>query len=68
VPEHTDKGIEIPDELVIALAAAPDAEAAFDALAPSQQREWANFVDDGTRPETRERRAARCVDELRGQA
>jgi len=51
---------------VIAFASAPDAEAAFDTLPPSHQREWADFVDDAVRPETRERRAARCVDNLRG--
>ena len=66
MPKHTDKGVEIPDELVIAFASAPDAEAAFDTLPPSHQREWADFVDDAVRPETRERRAARCVDNLRG--
>jgi uncharacterized protein YdeI (YjbR/CyaY-like superfamily) len=66
VPEHTDKGVEIPDELVIALATAPDAHAAFDRLAPSHQREWANYVDDAMKPETRQRRAARCIEELQG--
>jgi uncharacterized protein YdeI (YjbR/CyaY-like superfamily) len=66
MPEHTDKGVEIPDELVVALAAAPDARAAFAALPPSHQREWADFVDDAVRPETRQRRAARCIDELLG--
>ncbi|MEX2255260.1 MAG: YdeI/OmpD-associated family protein [Acidimicrobiia bacterium] len=64
MPEHTDKGIEIPDELVIAFAAAPEASAAFDELAPSHQREWANYVDDASQPETRQRRAAKCVEEL----
>ena len=66
MPETTDKGVVIPDELVIALHAAPDAEAAFDALAASHQREWASFVDDALMPDARERRAARCVQELRG--
>ena len=66
MPEHTDKGVEIPDELVVALAAAPAAETAFAALAPSHQREWANFIDDAVRPETRQRRAARCIEDLLG--
>jgi uncharacterized protein YdeI (YjbR/CyaY-like superfamily) len=66
VPEHTDKGVEIPDELVAALGSAPAAQVAFDALAPSHQREWANFVDDALRPETRRRRADRCVSDLLG--
>lgn len=64
MPEHTDKGIEIPDELVIALAAAPDAKAVFEALAPSHQKEWADYVDDGSLPATRQRRAAKAVEEL----
>ena len=66
MPEHTDKGVEIPDELVIALADAPAAQERFDALAPSHQREWANFIDDATTPEARQRRALRCVDDLLG--
>ncbi|HEY8218284.1 MAG TPA: YdeI/OmpD-associated family protein [Acidimicrobiia bacterium] len=67
MPERTDKGVEIPDELAIALAAAPDAKAAFAALAPSHQREWAEQVDDAKQPDTRQRRAAKCVEELRGE-
>jgi len=66
VPEHTDKGVEIPDELVVALGEEPAAQRAFDALPPSHQREWANFVDDAMRPEARIRRAARCVADLLG--
>jgi uncharacterized protein YdeI (YjbR/CyaY-like superfamily) len=66
VPEHSDKGVEIPDELVIALANAPRAHERFEALAPSHQREWANFVDDATEPDARRRRASRCVDDLLG--
>jgi hypothetical protein len=58
--------VEIPAELAAALAADPAAKAAFDALAPSHRREYADHVGEAKRPETRERRAAQTIDRLRG--
>ena len=48
--------------------ARPDAaaKAAFEALAPSHRREFAEFVAEAKRPDTRLRRAAQTVAELRG--
>lgn len=57
-----------PAELEAALAAAPDARAAWDRFSYSHQREWAEYVGEAKRPETRERRSARVVRELRGSA
>ena len=45
--------VVVPDELVEALAADPQAKAAFDALAPSHRREYAEFVADATGPQER---------------
>ena len=58
--------VAIPAELVAALAADPAARAAFDALAPSHRREYADHVAEATRPETRDRRATQPIERLRG--
>ena len=55
-----------PPELAAALAAAPDARSAWDSFSFSHQREWAEYVDEAKRPETRERRSAKVVSALRG--
>ena len=57
--------VEIPAELADALAADPAAKAAFDALAPSHRREYAEHVAEAKRPGTRERRAAHAIERLR---
>ena len=57
--------VEIPAELADALAADPPAKAAFDALAPSHRREYAENVAQAKRPETRQRRAADTIERLR---
>jgi uncharacterized protein YdeI (YjbR/CyaY-like superfamily) len=66
MPETTEKGVEIPDELAIALAGRPEAQVAFDALEVPQQQEWAEHVADAKQQETRQRRAAKAVEELTG--
>jgi hypothetical protein len=58
-------GVEIPAELAEVLAADPAAKAAFDALASSHRREYAEHVAGAKRPETRQRRAADAIARLR---
>ena len=58
--------VAIPTELADALAADGAAKAAFEALAPSHRREYAEHVAEAKRPETRERRAAQTIERLRG--
>jgi hypothetical protein len=58
--------LQLPDELSAALDADPVARAAFDRLAPSHRREHAQHVAEAKQPATRERRAARVVETLRG--
>jgi hypothetical protein len=58
--------IVVPLELVAALAADPVASAAWEALAPSHRREYAEHVAEAKQPATRERRAAKTVQALRG--
>ncbi|MCW2956950.1 MAG: hypothetical protein JWO69_1819 [Thermoleophilia bacterium] len=51
----------LPRELVAALAAAPQAQELFAALAPSHRREFVRWVMEARRADTRERRAAQTV-------
>ncbi|WP_370972319.1 YdeI/OmpD-associated family protein [Amycolatopsis sp. cg9] len=57
---------EVPGELAAALAAAPDAAAAFEALPPSHRREYVRWVAEAKKPETRVSRARKAVERLRG--
>ncbi|GLY42666.1 hypothetical protein Amsp01_086890 [Amycolatopsis sp. NBRC 101858] len=56
---------ELPAELTDALAAAPDAKAAFEALPPSHRREYVQWVAEAKKPETRVSRAQKTVVRLR---
>jgi len=57
--------VQVPPELAEALGADPAAKTAFDALAPSHRREYAEHVAEAKRPETRLRRAAEVIAALR---
>jgi hypothetical protein len=65
VLEHDDepRDVEIPPELEAVLTAGT--RAAFDALAFTHRREYAEWVGEAKRPETRARRAARAAEMLR---
>lgn len=52
---------KLPTELSAALAANPEAQRIFLGLSPSHQREYAQHVAEGQRPDTRKRRAAKMV-------
>ena len=56
--------VEVPEDLAVALDAHPGARSAFDALSFSKQRERAFAVASAKRPETRERRVAKIIEEL----
>jgi hypothetical protein len=60
-PDAEPRTVEPPPELVAALAAVEGARAAFDALSYSHRREWADWVAEAKRADTRERRAARVA-------
>ncbi len=55
-----------PDDLVAAMDAAPGARVAWDALSYSNQRRHAEAIEAAKKPETRERRVIRTVDEVLG--
>lgn len=54
--------IEIPAELSEALAANPQAQAIFERMPPSHQRETVGYVAEAKRAETRSKRAAQTVE------
>ncbi len=57
--------VQVPPELDQALARAEDARDAYDRLAYTHRREYARWVAEAKRPETRVRRAERAVQMLR---
>lgn len=55
----------LPEDLDAAIGAAGDARAAYERLSYSHQREYARWVTDAKRPETRARRVGSAVQMLR---
>jgi uncharacterized protein YdeI (YjbR/CyaY-like superfamily) len=57
--------VEVPGELNEALAQDADAAAAFERLAYTHRREYAQWVAEAKRPETRTRRVQETLERLR---
>ncbi|MGI8701000.1 MAG: YdeI/OmpD-associated family protein [Nocardioidaceae bacterium] len=57
--------VAVPPDLADALAQDPAAAQFFEALAHSHRKEWARWVDEAKKPQTRSARVARAVDALR---
>jgi len=55
-----------PAELVEALARNPDAASAYQALPPSHRQEYARWINEAAKPETRAARVAKTVRRLNG--
>ncbi|WP_436496753.1 YdeI/OmpD-associated family protein [Actinokineospora sp. HUAS TT18] len=58
--------VEVPPDFAAALAGAPAALAAFEALSYSHKRRHVLAIDDAKTPATRERRIAKAVADLSG--
>ena len=56
----------MPDELARALRRCAPASRAYNRLTPGRQRQWQRWVGEAKRADTRERRAAKAVEQLRG--
>lgn len=63
-PPKEEREIELPDELVEALAADPELADAFDELTPGRQRSYAIHVGSAKKSETRVARIARKRDKI----
>jgi hypothetical protein len=62
--DDAPRQLEIPPELAAALGADEAAQNSFDRLAFSHRREFATFVGEAKRPETRARRVAETLRQL----
>ena len=58
--------VEVPPELADALGAEPELRAFFDGLSFTHRREYAEWIAEAKREETRRRRAAKALELLRG--
>ena len=63
--DKSPRQVEVPKALATALAEDPDAHAAFDRLAYTHRKEYARWIDDAKRDETRRRRVAKAIEMLR---
>ena len=63
--DDAPREVQIPPELQRELDAAPDVKHRFDAMSFTHRREYAQWVDEAMRQETRERRAAETIEKLR---
>jgi hypothetical protein len=57
--------VEVPEALTAALATDPAAAAAFEALAYTHRKEYARWVAEAKKPETRDRRVVKALEMLR---
>jgi hypothetical protein len=60
--------VEVPEDLAAALCATPGARAAFDGASFSHRHEWVAWLQEANRPETRERRIGRVVEQVLARA
>lgn len=63
--DDTPREVVMPPELEAALATDGAARARYDAVSFTHRREWAEWVGEAKRPETRERRVAKTLERLR---
>jgi hypothetical protein len=57
--------VEVPGELAAALAADPQARASFDSMAFTHRKEYARWITEAKREETRQRRVQQAVEMIR---
>ena len=65
--ETAPREVELPPELVAALAADPVAAAAFEKLAFTHRKEYARAIAEAKAPETKQRRVEATMTKLRGE-
>jgi uncharacterized protein YdeI (YjbR/CyaY-like superfamily) len=57
--------VDVPAALTAALEEAPEARAAFEGMAFTHRKEYARWIEEAKREETRERRVEQAVEMLR---
>ena len=63
--DSAPREVEVPAALADALDSDPEARAAFDQLSYTNRKEFARWIDEAKRDETRRRRLSRAVEMLR---
>jgi len=63
--DSAPRTVEVPEALATALAGDPAAQAAFDKLAFTHRKEFARWIAEAKKPETRDRRLAQALTMLR---
>jgi hypothetical protein len=63
--DEAPREVEVPTDLAAALDDDPKVRAAFDGLAFTHRKEFARWVAEAKRPETRQRRVAQAVEMVR---
>lgn len=64
VLDTEERVVEPPDDLARALKAAPPAWERWNGLSYTHQREWVEAIEGAKKPETRERRVRKAVEEI----
>ena len=57
--------VEIPEALAAAMAADPHARASFESMAPTHRKEYARWIAEAKREETRQRRVHQALEMIR---
>ncbi|MBV9208052.1 MAG: DUF1905 domain-containing protein [Actinobacteria bacterium] len=63
--DSAPRDVEVPEALAAALAADPQAKAAFDGMAFTHRKEYARWVSEAKREQTRQRRVQQALEMLR---
>ena len=63
--DSAPREVDVPDDLAAALAADPAVQQAFDGLAFTHRKEFARWVAEAKRADTRERRVGQAVEMIR---
>ena len=63
-PSRAKREVVVPEELRQALARQPATKAQFDAMSPSHRREYCEWIAEAKKPETRERRVLKAMEQI----
>lgn len=63
--DEAPRVVDVPPELAEALAGDPDTAAAYERLAYTHRKEYADWIAQAKRPETKERRLAKALERIR---
>jgi hypothetical protein len=65
VSDTEPREVTVPDDLAAALARDAEASAAFERLSYTHRKEWVRWIEEAKRPQTRESRVLKTVEQLR---